>query len=53
VVALERDQQGENSNESLIRILKNREFGEVGEADTVIYKFRHRTPCRWPGITTG
>jgi twinkle protein len=37
IVALERDQQGDNSDESLIRVLKNREFGEVGEADTVVY----------------
>jgi hypothetical protein len=34
---MERDQQGDHSDESLIRILKNREFGEVGEADTVTY----------------
>lgn len=37
VVAMERDQQGDTSEESLIRILKNREFGELGEADTVVY----------------
>lgn len=37
VVAMERDQQGEHSDESLLRVLKNREFGDLGEADTVSY----------------
>jgi len=37
VVALERDQQGENSNTSLIRLLKNREHGDVGAADQIAY----------------
>jgi hypothetical protein len=37
VIAGERDQQGDNSAQMLIRVLKNREFGEVGEADTVEY----------------
>lgn len=37
VIALERDQQGEDSDQSLIRVLKNRLFGDVGPADTVRY----------------
>jgi twinkle protein len=37
IVALERDQQGDNSNESLIRILKNRLFGDLGLADSLAY----------------
>ena len=38
IVALERDQQDpEAQNECQIRILKNREFGEVGEADRLEY----------------
>lgn len=37
VVAMERDQQGENSDEAIIRLLKCREFGETGEADTIRY----------------
>lgn len=38
VIALERDQQDEeHSDEALIRVLKNREFGYVGPADTVRY----------------
>lgn len=37
VIALERDQQGENSNDSLARLLKNRLFGTVGPADTLTY----------------
>lgn len=38
VVAMERDQQSDTkSDESTIRVLKNREFGELGETDTVIY----------------
>lgn len=38
VVALERDQQDEdNAHKAIVRILKNREFGDVGEADTLEY----------------
>ena len=37
VIAMERDQQGENSETSLIRVLKCREYGDTGEADTVLY----------------
>jgi twinkle protein len=37
VIAVERDTQGDNSDESLLRVLKNREFGDLGEADTVAY----------------
>jgi len=37
VIALERNQQGENSNESTIRVLKNRPIGITGIADTLIY----------------
>lgn len=38
VIALEGDQQGDRSYETLIRILKCREFGEArGEADTLKY----------------
>lgn len=51
VVALERDQQNaEAANICLVRILKNREFGEVGEADFIGYD--HMTgllePCAQP-----
>lgn len=37
VVALERDGQGENPNQSRVRILKCRETGETGEADLLEY----------------
>ena len=37
IIALERDQQGSESNDSLARVLKNREFGDVGVADTLRY----------------
>lgn len=37
VLALERDQQGETSNEVQLRLLKNRLFGTVGPADILAY----------------
>jgi twinkle protein len=37
IIALERDQQGEQSNQSLIRQLKNREWGDNGPAGYVEY----------------
>ncbi len=37
VIALERDQQGGNPNESVIRVLKNRPIGRTGVADSLIY----------------
>lgn len=37
VIALERDQQGDNKNSSKVRVLKCRETGETGEADTLDY----------------
>lgn len=37
VWALERDQQGDNPNQSVLRILKDREDGQVGLADTLEY----------------
>jgi twinkle protein len=37
VVALERNQQGENPDECEVRLLKNREFGDLGVADTLAY----------------
>lgn len=37
VLALERDQQGETPSVSMMRLLKNREFGEVGRADYIRY----------------
>jgi len=37
VIGLERNQQGENPNETIIRILKNRFSGETGEAGSVYY----------------
>lgn len=39
VVALERDQQGEDNNESRIRVLKSRETGWTGSADVCQYDF--------------
>jgi len=42
VWALERDQQSTNPNRSLIRILKDRNDGQVGEADTVEYNIQGR-----------
>ena len=33
IIAVERDQQGDNPDQSRIRLLKNREFGDLGEAD--------------------
>jgi len=41
IIALERDQQGEDPDESLIRVLKCREFGKLGPADTL--KYNHET----------
>jgi twinkle protein len=38
VVSLERDQQGDKKDVSLIRVLKCRETGDTGESDTVLYK---------------
>jgi twinkle protein len=40
IVVLERDQQGENPDETLVRVLKNREFGDLGVADTLGYSKR-------------
>lgn len=37
VIALERDQQSENPNQSTLRVLKNRRLGTTGEADTLEY----------------
>ena len=37
VIALERDQQGDNPNESYIRVLKNRPIGVTGMGDTLVY----------------
>lgn len=37
VLALERDQQGENSAVCTARLLKNREFGDTGEIDHIEY----------------
>lgn len=37
IIALERNQQGDKPNISKIRVLKNREFGDLGLADTLIY----------------
>jgi twinkle protein len=37
VIALERDQQGDERDQSTIRILKCRETGDTGEADTMVY----------------
>lgn len=37
VVALERDQQGDEPDVSLARVLKNREFGDLGPADYLRY----------------
>lgn len=37
IVAIERDQQGEDSNDSQTRVLKNREWGDVGPGDLLTY----------------
>lgn len=37
VLALERDQQGDDPTQALIRVLKCRELGETGEADVLNY----------------
>lgn len=37
VIGLERDQQGDNANETVIRVLKNRFSGDTGEAGTLFY----------------
>jgi twinkle protein len=37
IIALERDQQGDNPNEANLRVLKNREWGDLGLADTLVY----------------
>ena len=43
VIGLERNQQGDNPNETIVRVLKNRFSGETGEACTLYYdKFTGR-----------
>lgn len=42
VWALERDQQSDKPNQSLIRILKDRNDGQLGPADTVEYNVQGR-----------
>jgi twinkle protein len=37
IVAIERDQQGEDPRAGTVRVLKNREFGDVGPADDIRY----------------
>lgn len=37
ILALERDQQGENPDEAYIRVLKNREFGDLGRCQRLVY----------------
>lgn len=37
VIGLERNQQGENPNETVMRVLKNRFSGETGEAGSIFY----------------
>jgi twinkle protein len=37
VIGLERNQQGENPNETSIRVLKNRFSGETGEAGKLYF----------------
>ena len=37
IFAIEGDQHGDNPNTRIIRVLKNREWGDLGEADTVEY----------------
>jgi twinkle protein len=37
VVAIERNQQGSDPNQSVIRVLKCREFGETGVTDVITY----------------
>jgi twinkle protein len=37
VIGLERNQQGDNPNEAIVRILKNRVTGETGQSDVLLY----------------
>lgn len=37
VISLERDQQGEDKNIALLRLLKDRDIGDTGPADSLIY----------------
>lgn len=37
VIGLERNQQGDNPNETVVRVLKNRFNGDTGEAGTLMY----------------
>lgn len=37
VIGAERNQQGDNPNETILRVLKNRFSGETGEAATIYY----------------
>lgn len=41
IIALERNQQGKDPDVARIRVLKNREFGDLGLADTI--KYSHKT----------
>ena len=38
IIGIEGDQHGDNPNGRIIRVLKNREWGAVGEADELIYR---------------
>ncbi len=40
IIAIERDQQGDDPDVATLRVLKNREFGDLGEADTIRYSKR-------------
>lgn len=37
IIGIEGDQHGDNPNSRILRVLKNREWGDVGEADTLEY----------------
>lgn len=51
IIAVERDQQGDDPNQSQIRVLKNREFGDLGEAD--VNEFNKETGRLLPRVTSG
>lgn len=37
VISIEGDQQGDNPNVRIVRVLKDRDLGDVGKADTLLY----------------
>jgi twinkle protein len=53
VIGVERDQQGDNPTETVVRVLKNRFSGETGEAGTLYYNTDTGRLTEVPPVTEG